>query len=236
MNYHLHPLGDSAVIIEFGSGINKKIHREIQQVMTLLDKNAPKWIKEYVPAFTTLSIFYDVYQVSAYCTRLLPYDFVCQHIIILLDEIESDKEITSRTVEIPVCYGGEFGPDLLTVAQVNGLTGEEVVQIHSSSDYLVYMIGFAPGFPYIGGMSEKIAMPRRKSPRLKIPARSVGIAGMQTGIYPVETPGGWQLIGRTPLTLFRPDKANPSLLKAGDKIKFKPISLEEYQEWVMGGV
>ncbi|MGV3465566.1 MAG: 5-oxoprolinase subunit PxpB, partial [Heyndrickxia sp.] len=137
----------------------------------------------------------------------------------------------SRVVEIPVCYGGDFGPDLETVASMNGLSTEEVIQIHSSAEYTVYMIGFAPGFPYLGGMSEKIATPRLPSPRLKIPERTVGIAGNQTGVYPIETPGGWQLIGRTPIKLFRPQDEVPSLLHAGDKVRFKPISYEEYVEW-----
>jgi inhibitor of KinA len=129
-----------------------------------------------------------------------------------------------------VCYGGELGPDLEFVAEHNKLSAEEVIGIHSASVYLVYMIGFAPGFPYIGGMSGKIAAPRRSSPRLKIPAGSVGIAGSQTGIYPIETPGGWQLIGQTPLKLFQPESKSPSLLKAGDVIQFKPISYNQFLE------
>ena len=121
------------------------------------------------------------------------------------------------------------GPDLSVVASHNSLSEEEVVQIHSGGDYTVYMLGFAPGFPFIGGMPERIATPRRDSPRLKIPQRTVGIAGKQTGIYPIETPGGWQLIGRTPIELFLPEDEPPTLLRAGDKIKFTPISLEEYR-------
>jgi inhibitor of KinA len=149
----------------------------------------------------------------------------------LLNDLDLDERRESRVVEIPVHYGGESGPDLDIVAKHNGLTPEEVVAIHSNGHYFVNMIGFAPGFPYIGGMSEKIATPRKSSPRLKIPAGSVGIAGKQTGIYPIETPGGWQIIGKTPLQLFRPDHDPPSLLKAGDKICFKPITLKEFREW-----
>ena len=138
--------------------------------------------------------------------------------------------VHQRVVRIPVLYGGEFGPDLDFVAKHNGLTKDEVIAIHTSGDYTVHMIGFAPGFPFIGGMSERIAAPRRETPRLKIPARSVGIAGVQTGVYPIETPGGWQLIGRTPLELFLPDENPPSLLVAGDKITFYEITSEEYQD------
>src|SRR4030095_8558884 len=121
-----------------------------------------------------------------------------------------------RTIEIPVCYGGEYGPDLSLVAELNGLTEEEVIAIHAGGSYLVHMLGFAPGFPYLGGMSERIAAPRHQTPRTIIPQGSVGIAGKQTGIYSVATPGGWQLIGRTPLALFRPQDEIPSLLRPGD--------------------
>lgn len=185
---------------------------------------------EYIPAFTTITIFYDPFKIiKAFKSNQLPYTYVCQQINFLFEQFNFDKSTQQRLVEIPVCYGGELGPDLDIVASVNQLTPEEVIQIHTSGDYIVYMIGFAPGFPYIGGMSEKIATPRKESPRLKIPERSVGIAGMQTGIYPIETPGGWQLIGRTPIRLFTPEANPPSLLRAGDKIKFTAISFEEYQ-------
>jgi inhibitor of KinA len=232
MEYCLYPLGDNGVIIELGSEINIDTQLKVQVVTTFLDDLPPEWMIEYIPAFTTVAIFYDPVNISSLSDQnSLPYDYVCHQIGELLSRLTSGKTIESRIVEIPVCYGGEFGPDLETVAKINGLSMEEVIHIHSSGDYLVYMIGFAPGFPYIGGMSEKIAAPRRESPRLKIPSKTVGIAGMQTGIYPIETPGGWQLIGRTPLRLFRPEEAHPSLLKAGDKIQFKSISLEEYKEW-----
>ena len=137
-----------------------------------------------------------------------------------------------RTVRIPVCYGGELGPDLGEVAAFHRLSPQQVIDIHTGGEYLVYMIGFAPGFPYVGGMSNKIATPRRKMPRLAIPAGSVGIAGEQTGVYPLETPGGWQLIGRTPLSLFNPQaKSAPSLLQAGDRIEFYAISRQEYESY-----
>lgn len=143
---------------------------------------------EYIPAFTTITIFYDPFKIiKAFKSNQLPYTYVCQQINFLFEQFNFDKSTQQRLVEIPVCYGGELGPDLDIVASVNQLTPEEVIQIHTSGDYIVYMIGFAPGFPYIGGMSEKIAAPRKESPRLKIPERSVGIAGIQTGIYPIET-------------------------------------------------
>jgi inhibitor of KinA len=233
MEYSLHPLGDNAVIIELGNDINLETQQKVQMVTSFLDEQPPLWMIEYIPAFTTVTVFYEpVRFIQGSQKKTEPYNQVSSLLHQLLQGVTAaDNLAEQRIIDIPVCYGGEFGPDLETVARMNGLTTEEVIHIHSSGHYLVYMIGFAPGFPYVGGMSEKIATPRRESPRLKIPARTVGIAGKQTGIYPIETPGGWQLIGRTPLKLFRPENDMPSLLRAGDKIQFKPISQKEYIEW-----
>lgn len=234
MHYSLHPLGDQAIMIEVGNDIHLDIHKKVQIITSFLENHRPHWMIEYIPAYTTVTIFYDPLKISLLLKNReeLPYSYVCKQLDRFLSQLTIENSLNPRVIEIPVCYGGEFGPDLETVAKLNSLTTDEVIQIHSSGDYLVYMIGFAPGFPYIGGMSEKIASPRRESPRLRIPDRSVGIAGKQTGIYPIETPGGWQLIGRTPVKLFRPEKEDePSLLRAGDKIRFKPICFEEYIEW-----
>ncbi len=231
MDFILHPLGDQAVTIELGTTISEGIFTKVQVITAYLEQHPPIWMIEYIPAFTTVTVFYDPYLLSnQYDQEKLPYDVVCDFFKEAFSDLSVQREINTNVVEIPVCYGGEFGPDIETVAKMNGLTIDEVIHIHSSADYIVYMIGFAPGFAYIGGMSEKIAAPRLETPRLKIPERSVGIAGMQTGIYPIETPGGWQLIGRTPIRLFRPEEDTPSLLKAGDKIRFKPISVAQYIE------
>ncbi|MBM7587730.1 inhibitor of KinA [Bacillus pakistanensis] len=230
MNYQLHPLGDQAIIIDFGNEINEVTHQSVQTVATLLDEHPPEWMIEYIPAFTTVTLFYNLMKIPLHSKSTFPYSIICEKIKILLSNIPSIKQSKPRIVEIPVCYGGEFGPDLEEVAKYNRLTTEEVMTLHANGEYLVYMIGFAPGFPYIGGMNKRIATPRKATPRLKIPEGSVGIAGNQTGVYPIETPGGWQLIGKTPLKLFRPYEENPSLLMAGDQIKFKPITLEEYME------
>lgn len=133
-------------------------------------------------------------------------------------------------VEIPVLYGGEYGPDIENIATHNNLSIEEVIKIHTSGEYLVYMLGFTPGFPYLGGMDKRIATPRLKTPRTKIPGGSVGIAGEQTGVYPIESPGGWQLLGRTPLNFFDPNNEKPFLINAGEYIKFVQISEEEYHK------
>lgn len=146
-----------------------------------------------------------------------------------IQKAENLPQKPAKVVEIPVCYGGQYGPDIEFVAEHNGLSVQEVISIHTKPEYLVYMIGFCPGFPYLGGMDERIATPRRTTPRLQIPARSIGIAGNQTGGYPISTPGGWQIIGRTPVEMFRPeDEEKPSLLNSGDIVKFVAISEQEY--------
>ncbi|AIY04124.1 kinase [Planococcus sp. PAMC 21323] len=217
------PLGDQAIAVELGNKIDEETEKQVRKLSVLLENRQPKWLIEVIPAFVTVSVFYD--------PCIATYDVVKREIEQLLEHLGEDLPIKSRTIEIPVCYGGDFGPDLEFVAQHNNLTTREVIDIHTSGNYSVHMIGFAPGFPFIGGMSEKISAPRRDSPRLRIPERTVGIAGNQTGAYPIETPGGWQLIGRTPTRLFRPEDDIPSLLQAGDKIIFKEISETEYHAW-----
>ncbi|MBT2581518.1 5-oxoprolinase subunit PxpB [Planococcus sp. ISL-109] len=222
MEFTFSPLSEQALVIETGSIINKETEQAVRKLSSLLENQAPDWLIEFIPAFTTVTVFYDPCR--------LKQQQVEQELRLMLADLDEVEAPAPRHIEIPVCYGGTFGPDLGFVAEHNGLTEEEVIEIHTSGTYSVHMIGFAPGFPFIGGMSEKIAAPRRKSPRLRIPERTVGIAGMQTGVYPIETPGGWQLIGRTPLRLFLPDQDIPSLLRAGDEIRFTQIDEAEYRE------
>ncbi|ASF38342.1 allophanate hydrolase subunit 1 [Halobacillus halophilus] len=230
MNYHFQPLGDQAVVIDLGNEISQTIHEEVQSISKLLEEHQPEWMIEYIPAFTNITILYSplfVYQ-QIKQTDTLPYDWVCDQLRQMLTQNKRDKVPEPRTIEIPICYGGKYGPDLSYVAEYTDLKEDEVINRHMNGNYIVYMIGFAPGFPYIGGMDETISTPRRDDPRLEIPAGSVGIAGSQTGVYPITTPGGWQLIGQTPLQLFQPEEDPPSLLQAGDKIKFTSISEKEY--------
>ena len=222
MDYSFSPLGDQAIIIEVGNEINEETHNRIRAITSLLETDPPQWMIEFIPAFTTVSFGYNAQHIT--------YEKAKSELTALLKKASTIKIPQPRTIEIPVCYGGEYGPDLEFVAQHNGLSTEEAIRIHTSGTYTVHMIGFAPGFPYLGGMSQKIAAPRRESPRAQIPVRSVGIAGNQTGVYPISTPGGWQLIGRTPLRLFLPDQEIPSLLRMGDSVIFRQISEEDYQE------
>ncbi|NSB14624.1 5-oxoprolinase subunit PxpB [Clostridium beijerinckii] len=217
-------ISETAALVEFGRKISEDINKKVRTFCAYLDEKPFYGMVEYVPAFTSVSVIYNPLDMDSEA----PYEVVkaiLDNIISKLDFSLGDEE---HIVEIPVCYGGEFGQDIEQVAKINNITVDEVIKIHSEGKYLVYMIGFAPGFPYLGGMSEKIAAPRRESPRIAIPAGSVGIAGMQTGVYPIETPGGWQLIGKTPLKLFDLKRNSKSLLKAGDIAKFYPISYEEY--------
>jgi inhibitor of KinA len=219
---NIEPLGDSAIVVSFGDKIDVDTNRRVRDAVAHIEARPPASVIEIVPAFTTVTVTYDPLLVS--------YREVKEEIGTLLEDVSRGTDQPSRVVEIPVCYGGDLGPDLDFVASHNGLTPADVVAIHSEPDYLVYMIGFAPGFPYLGGMREKIATPRRDTPRTAVPKRSVGIGGSQTGVYPIESPGGWQLLGRTPLQLFRPDHDPPSLLEAGDTVHFTPISRSEYED------
>lgn len=234
----IYPLGDSALVIKFGDSIGQETHQRIRQLSEHLELHPFKGMTEFVPAFTTVTIYYDPWAMSEGVAtdtdgagRTTPFETVKATVLEVLMNLKSTGTSRPKTVRIPVCYGGDLGPDLQEVADRNGLTPEEVVNIHSSADYLVYMLGFAPGFAYLGGMSERIATPRRETPRLAIPAGTVGIAGEQTGVYPIETPGGWQLIGKTPVRLFVPERMPPTVLKSGDVVRFYPISRKEFDGW-----
>jgi inhibitor of KinA len=216
----IHPYGDTAIRVQLGKVISKEINQKIRSFSTLLEKSEIKGVVEWIPAYTAVTIVYDPFLISY--SKLL--DSV-EQIIKNLGAVELSG---AEVITIPTYYGGESGPDLETIANYNQLTTEEVIQIHTSKDYLIYMMGFTPGFPYLGGMSQKIATPRLSSPRAKVAPGSVGIAGEQTGIYSIETPGGWQIIGRTPLRLYDPDRTIPMLLKAGNYLRFESISKEEY--------
>ncbi|MDR3595333.1 5-oxoprolinase subunit PxpB [Clostridium sp.] len=217
-------ISETSALVEFGKEINEDINKKVRTFCAYLNEHPFNGLIEYVPAFTSVSIIYNPLDIDIES----PYEVVKATLDNIISNFDFSSMDEENIVEIPVCYGGEFGQDIENVAKINNITVDEVIKIHSEGKYLVYMIGFAPGFPYLGGMSEKISAPRHESPRTAIPEGSVGIAGMQTGVYPIETPGGWQLIGRTPLKMFNLNRNPKSLLKAGDIAKFYPISYEEY--------
>ena len=212
--------GDTSLTVEFGNEINEAINHDIRAYRIALEKAGIPGIVETVPTYRSLMVHYD--------PAVIRYGALRERLEQLLGEMGEIKIPPSPVLEIPVFYGGEMGPDLPFVAENAGMSEEEVITIHSGTEYLIYMLGFTPGFTYLGGMSEKIAAPRLKQPRVKIPAGSVGIAGTQTGVYPIDSPGGWQLIGRTPVKMYDPDREVPILPEAGQYIKFFPVTQEEY--------
>lgn len=217
----ISPVGDRAISIDFGQVIDPKINRHIRQTIERIKELQLEGIIELVPTYCALLVEYDVMQYS--------YSEICNIIEPILEEGLTDTTNEMVTVvEVPTVYGGEFGPDLSFVASHNHLSEDEVISIHSGTDYLVYMLGFIPGFTYLGGMDPRIATPRLSSPRTLIPAGSVGIAGEQTGTYPSDSPGGWQIIGRTPVTMYDMSKAQAALLNAGDYVRYVPIDESEF--------
>ena len=220
-NVRFLPCGDRAVTVEWGSTIDEHINRQVHAFARKVEALSHPAITEVVPTYRSATVHYR--------PEVFSYEELKQLLLSLAQgSAEEGEELP--VVEIPVCYGGEYGPDLEEVAQHCSLTPEEVIARHTAPTYRIYMLGFTPGFPYLGGMDPSIAAPRRKEPRIHIPAGSVGIAGEQTGVYPIVSPGGWQLIGRTPLRLFDPQREQPILLSAGTGIRFVPIDEETFRK------
>ncbi len=225
------PLGDNALILEVGTVIDESTHRKVQAAWRALAAAPLPGVNELVPAYTTVTVFYDpAAAVQAGAPALGIADWLGERLHDRLKHPPKSDKAKPALVEIPVCYEGDFGPDLGRVAAQAKLSVADVIKRHTKADYLVHLIGFAPGFPYLGGLPKELHTPRHAKPRLAVPPGSVGIGGEQTGIYPLSTPGGWNLIGRTPLRLFRPEQNPPVLLTAGDRVKFKAISADEFRK------
>ncbi|MEO6566507.1 MAG: 5-oxoprolinase subunit PxpB [Casimicrobiaceae bacterium] len=220
-------MGDRCVIVEFGQRIDPDINRAARAFAGYLLAHPIEGVVDIVPGYTTVAIHY---RPETFAAGTAPYQQFCGLIETMLASAIVDECGTTRLVEVPVCYGGEFGPDLPEVAAACGLAPDDLIALHAASPHIVYMLGFAPGFPYIGGLDRRLAVPRRATPRTKVPAGTVAIAGEQSAIYSLETPGGWNMIGRTPLTLFNPDADPPCLLQPGDEVRFVPISPQQYHD------
>ena len=229
---NITPVGDSALRIELGPTVDETTVGRVASATSALMAARLTGVVELVPAYRTVTVYYDP---AALAAEGAPADDLAGWLEDLIRrELESDLPATigaGPIIEIPVCYGGEFGPDLDTVAAHTGLSTAEVVRRHAEPTYAVAMIGFAPGFPYLMGLPKELATPRHDTPRLRVPAGSIGIGGGQTGIYPLPTPGGWNLIGRTPRRLFRPEHTRPTLLRAGDRVTFRSIPPEAFANW-----
>jgi inhibitor of KinA len=221
----LHPMGDAAVVLDLGQAIDEATLARVGSVARAIGGRPPAGVTDIVPAFGSVTVFYDPRKVSSYA------DLASALIKLAAPAEQTFSAEPARLVEIPVCYGGEFGPDLEVVANHAGLTPGEVITLHSGAEYRVHAIGFSPGFPYLGGLPPRLNTPRRATPRTVVPAGSVGIGSAQTGVYPVATPGGWNLIGRSPRALFRLHQSPPALLFTGDRVKFRPITPEEFAAW-----
>lgn len=221
----LSPLGDSAIVAALGGSLDEPALLRARALAAELGHHPPAGVVDVVPAFATVTVFYDPARIAGYAQ-------LCAEIEARATRADATLVTQeARVVEIPVCYGGDFGPDLAAVATHSGLAADKVVALHSGANYLVHAVGFAPGFAYLGRLPEKIHTPRRATPRTSVPAGSVGIGGAQTGVYPLATPGGWNLIGRTPLRLFDAARGEPALLRAGDRVTFCAIAPEEFAAW-----
>jgi inhibitor of KinA len=216
------PSGDSALIIKAGEVISEEISRIIRRLLVRIEQKEIEGVTDFIPSYNELLVCYNplITGFNELTTRLKAIE----------SDIESVQLPELKVIVVPVLYGGDTGPDLEEVARHCNMSGKEVISIHCSPEYLVYMLGFTPGFCYLGGMDQRIAAPRKRNPALRILSGSVGIADNQTGIYPIESPGGWQIIGRTPLKLFDPARKPEFLIRAGDKIKFEPVTREEFEK------
>ncbi len=218
--------GDRGLLVEFGDAITPEINQSVRAMTFALETAAVPGVREVIPTYRSVVVVYD---------PLTTNPSLLSPLILSLHEglARIDTPAPKESV-IPVCYGGEYGPDIAFVAEHNHIGTDDVIRLHSEPSYPIYMLGFSPGFPFLGGLSEKLHTPRLTSPRMRVPAGSVGIANNQTGIYPIASPGGWQLIGRSPVRLFDPERPDPFLLRAGDTLRFEPITPDEYQRRAVG--
>lgn len=220
MDIKFMPAGNEAMVVEFGQTIDEEINARVHALAAFVQGRNLSGVREVLPTFRSLMIFYDSGKTTY---RRLEKEI--RHFKI---EASGAKRETKKVLMVPCCYGSAYGPDLKDMAVSLGMSEEEIIHIHAGSEYKIYMLGFLPGFVYLGGLDDRIHVPRLPAPRTEIPARSVGIGGSQTGVYPVASPGGWRLIGSTPIDFYDPDRENPILCKAGDYIRFCPVTEEEY--------
>jgi KipI family sensor histidine kinase inhibitor len=216
-------MGDRGLLLEFGDEISPEVNEKVRRMALAIQAESIEGMIETVPTYRSLLVLYN--------PLILPADELKKRLIRLEEELKQTSFPDPKLTKIPVLYGGAYGPDLEGVARHHQISPEEVVRLHCSKPYFIYMIGFMPGFPYMGELPDTLITPRLKTPRLSVPAGSVAIAQKQTGIYPMESPGGWQIVGRTPIKLFDPEKDPPALLQMGDLVQFYPISEKEFQDW-----
>jgi inhibitor of KinA len=225
----VYPVGENAVAVSFGNEISTRTNDWVFRLYSALQKRSKPFWKDLIPAYTTLTVAFDVFSIRQYHPRA--FEWVRSELEAALEECEHVAIPPGRTVYIPVCYHPEFAPDMKNMSARKKLSPEKIIELHTGRSYRVFMLGFLPGFAYMGVVGDALAMPRLKVPRQYVPAGSVGIAGNQTGIYPLDSPGGWNIIGRTPLQLFDPSQASPVLLRPMDEVHFIPISRDAYRKF-----
>jgi inhibitor of KinA len=219
-------MGDRGLLVEFGNDISPEVNEKVRRIALALQREHLEGIVEMVPTYRSLLIIYNA--------LILTIDALKKRVTRIEEGLQQTPFPEPKLTQIPAVYGEPYGPDLDYVAQYHQISSEEVIQLHCSKPYLIYMIGFMPGYPYMGELPDGLITPRLKTPRLLVPAGSVAIAQKQTGIYSMESPGGWQIIGRTPIKLFDPPKKPPALLRMGDFVQFYPISKKEFEQWQGG--
>jgi len=230
--YTIYPLGDTALTLDYGNVIDPVINKQVLQLFQKLKALELPFIIDIIPAYASLTVYYNVVEVRQHLDGNATAYKAMQHLLeSTISSLLAEEEVLPRSIKVPVCYSSKYAPDLKGLAGAKGLTAEEVIHLHTSKTYRVYMIGFMPGFPYMGEVNEQIAMPRKLQPRVQVEAGAVGIAGRQTGIYPQASPGGWQIIGRTPVALFDPHRQIPTLLKPGDEVEFYSITEDEFEHY-----
>lgn len=218
----LYPLGDQALTVQFGEKIDPAINQRVRIMAETLTRRKIPGVLELVPAFCSLTVYYDPLTIK--------YGDLVMELRRLASLAGPAEEKNGRLLKIPCCYGARFGSDLRDMEKHTGLDRDEIITIHSSAYYKVYMLGFLPGFVYLGGLDPRLHIPRLSVPRVKIPKGAVGIGGSQTGVYPLDSPGGWRLIGGTPVDFYDPNRAEPVLCRAGDYIRFVPVSILDYYD------
>ena len=226
--YHIYPCGDHALTIVLGDKADTVTNQKVMQLYGYLIQYPIIGVLDIIPAYTTLTVVYDLRALKKKNPATSVYMLMCEEVQ-KAAAITVSTSVKSRLVKIPVCYDLSLAPDLLSLAEQHLLTTEQVIQLHTGKTYRVFMIGFLPGFAYMGTVDEKINTPRKSKPRTLVPAGSVGIAGEQTGIYPFNSPGGWQLIGQTPVQMFGASKETPCYLQPGDEVQFYAITLTEFK-------
>lgn len=227
--YSIAPSGDSAVVIAWEQHMDAAVHQQVMQAFYSLQALGSPFIRDLIPAYASLTVIFHTTLIRKEKQESAG-SWITSFISAHLQQQTMAPERPARTLEVPVCYDPSLAPDLLPVAEHKGVTPEQVISWHTATVYTVYMLGFLPGFPYMGKLSDSLTTRRLKHPRLQVPAGSVGIAGHQTGIYPLVSPGGWNIIGKTPLKLFDPQLASPCYFQPGDQVIFTPISLETFHQ------